>query len=122
MATGSPGWARTDGTAAFYRTETAWVVGHLLILVGLVGLVRSDPFVAMFPVLAVTGERPDALLSCWGPLMLAVGLAMLRSNAAPALLTGSMTERGQEGGELVDRVAPVPKRCQGVVPTDVGSS
>ena len=42
--------------------------------------------------------------------------------AAPALLTGSMTERGLEGGELVDRVAPVPKRCQGVVPTDVGIS
>jgi hypothetical protein len=42
------------------------------------------PFVAMFPVLAVTGERPDALLSCWGLPMLAVGLAMTRPTATPA--------------------------------------
>ena len=41
MATGFAGLGATDGTAAFYRTETAWVVVHLLILFGLVGLVRS---------------------------------------------------------------------------------
>lgn len=159
VVTGFAGLGATDGTAGFYRTETAWLAVHLLILGGLVGLVRSGaagesawgtrgfgvaivgriifvagelaalmvghddlflfpvaavltgvgmivgglavvragrwegplryaplamgiyPFVAMFPVLAVTGERPDALLSCWGLLMLAVGLAMLRSTA-----------------------------------------
>ena len=37
------------------------------------------PFVAMFPVLAITGERPDAALSCWGLTMLAVGIAMIRA-------------------------------------------
>jgi hypothetical protein len=35
----------------------------------------------MFPVLAITGERPDTMLTCWGLLMLAVGLAMARSTA-----------------------------------------
>lgn len=40
------------------------------------------PFVAMFPVLAITGERPDAMLSYWGLLMLAVGLAMARPTTA----------------------------------------
>jgi hypothetical protein len=169
VATGFAGLGATDGTAAFYRTETAWLVVHLLILVGLVGLVRSGavgelawgtrgfgvaivgriifvvgelaalvvghddlflfpvaavltgvgmiggglavvragrwegplryaplamglyPFVAMFPVLAVTGERPDTILSCWGLLMLAVGLAMTRSTATGG--TRSVTGR-----------------------------
>jgi hypothetical protein len=159
VATGFAGLGATDGTAAFYKTETAWLVVHLLLLVGLVGLFRSGatgelawgvrgfavailgriiflmgelaalvvghddlflfpvaavltgagmiggglavvragrwegplryaplamgayPFVAMFPVLAVTGERPDAILSCWGLLMIAVGLAMTRATA-----------------------------------------
>ena len=173
VATGFAGLGATDGSAAFYRTETAWLVVHLLILVGLVGLVRSGaagglawgtrgfgvaiagriifvvgelaalvvghddlflfpvaavltglgmiggglavvragrwagpvryaplamgiyPFVAMFPVLAVTGEQPDALLSCWGFLMLAVGLAMLRSTATGGTrsLTGRLRAR-----------------------------
>jgi hypothetical protein len=159
VATGFAGLGATDGTRGFYATETAWVVVHLLLLVGVVGLARSGatgevawgargfavatlgriifvvgelaalvvghddlflfpvaavltgvgmttgglavvragrwegplryaplamgvyPFVAMFPVLAVTGERPDALLSCWGLSMLAVGLAMTRATA-----------------------------------------
>jgi hypothetical protein len=37
------------------------------------------PFVAMFPVLAITGERPDTMLACWGLTMIAVGLAMFRA-------------------------------------------
>ena len=154
VGTGLVGLGATDGTGGFYATETAWLVVHLLILLGLVGLVRSGavgdlawgnagfavaivgrlvfvvaelaailvgnddlflfpvaavlsgvgmivggvavaragrwkgaprfaplamgayPFVAMFPVLAVTGERPDTMLACWGVTMLAVGLAM----------------------------------------------
>jgi hypothetical protein len=160
VATGLVGLRATDGTGGFYAAETAWLVVHLLILLGLVGLVRSDavgdrawgrtgfvvaivgriifwlaelvaivvgdgdlflfpvaavltgvgmivgglavvragrwkgasrfaplamgvyPFVAMFPVLAATGERPDTLLSCWGLTMLAVGLAMSRATAS----------------------------------------
>ena len=173
VATGFAGLGATDGTTAFYRTETAWVVVHLLILVGLVGLVRSGavgesawgtkwfgaaivgriifvvgeltalvvghddlflfpvaavltgvgmiggglavvragrwagplryaplamgiyPFVAMFPILAVTGERPDALMSCWGLTMVAVGVAMLRSteNGGTRLVTGRVAPR-----------------------------
>jgi hypothetical protein len=159
VVTGLAGLGATDGTAAFYRAETAWLVVHLLILVGLVGLVRSGaagesawgtrgfavaivgriiflvgevaalavghddlflfpvaavltgvgmitggvavvrarrwegplryaplamgvyPFVAMFPVLAITGERPDTLMSCWGLMMFAVGFAMTRATA-----------------------------------------
>lgn len=42
IATGLVGLSATDGTGGFYAAETAWVVVHLLILVGLVGLVRSD--------------------------------------------------------------------------------
>src|SRR5688500_5013381 len=41
VATGLLGLGATDGTGAFYRAEAAWLVVHLLILVGLVGLVRS---------------------------------------------------------------------------------
>ena len=160
VATGLVGLGAAAGTGGFYATETAWLVVHLLILLGLVGLVRSDavgdlgwgatgitvaivgrmiflvgelaailvghddlflfpvaavltgvgmivggiavvrarrwkgalrfaplamgayPFVAMFPVLAATGERPDTLLSCWGLMMLAVGLAMTRATAS----------------------------------------
>lgn len=160
VATGLVGLGATDGTGGFYVTETAWLVVHLLILLGLVGLVRSGavgdlawgntgfavaivgriiflvaevaailvghdevflfpvaavltgvgmmvggvavvragrwkgalrfaplamgayPFVAMFPVLAATGDRPDTILSCWGVMMLAVGLAMTRATAA----------------------------------------
>ena len=160
IVTGFTGLGATDGTAGFYTTETAWLVVHVLLLVGLVGLFRSGatgaltwgargfavailgrvifllgelaalvvghddlflfpvaavltgvgmitgglavvragrwegrlryaplamgayPFVAMFPVLAVTGQRPDALLSCWGLTMVAVGLAMARATAA----------------------------------------
>ena len=52
------------------------------------------PFVAMFPVLAVTGERPDTILSCWGLLMLAVGLEMARTAAS----------RGFNGPESPDMV------------------
>ncbi len=156
VVTGFAGLSATDGTGGFYTTETAYLVVHLLILVGLVGLLRSGatgdlawgtkgfavatvgriifflgelaalvvghddlflfpvaavltgggmiagglavvragrwegplryaplamglyPFVAMFPVLAITGDRPNALLSCWGLPMIAVGLAMTR--------------------------------------------
>lgn len=162
VATGLAGLGATAGTGGFYATEIAWLVVHLLILLGLVGLVRSDavgdlgwgatgftvaivgrmiflvgelaailvghddlfvfpvaavltgvgmivggiavvrarrwkgalrfaplamgayPFVAMFPVLAATGERPDTLLSCWGLMMLAVGLGMTRATASRA--------------------------------------
>src|SRR5688500_14148539 len=42
IATGLVGLSATDGTGGFYVAETAWVVIHLLILLGLVGLVRSD--------------------------------------------------------------------------------
>ena len=157
VATGLIGLGAAPETGGFYATETAWLVVHLLILVGLVGLVRSDavgaqargtrgfkvaiagrlvflvgevaaivvghddlflfpvaavltgvgmivggvaivragqwtgalrfaplamgayPFVAMFPVLAITGERPDTMLACWGLTMIAVGLAMTRN-------------------------------------------
>lgn len=161
MATGFAGLGATDGTAGFYATETSWLVVHTLLMVGLVGLLRSGatggsvwgtrglaaatvgriiflvgelvalmvghddlflfpvaavltgvgmiggglavvragrwegplsfaplamgvyPFVTMFPVLAATGERPDALLSGWGLPMIAVGLAMARCPAFP---------------------------------------
>ena len=158
IATGLVGLSATDGTGGFYAAETAWLVVHLLILLGLVGLVRSDavgdlawgttgftvaiggrviflaaevasivvgrdelfvfppaviltavgmvvggiavvragrwkgalrfaplamgtyPFLAIFPILAATGERPpDMILACWGVTMLAIGLAMARS-------------------------------------------
>lgn len=46
------------------------------------------PFVAMFPVFAVTGERPNVMVSGWGLTFVAVGLALLasepRSLAEPA--------------------------------------
>ena len=42
IATGLLGLSAADGTGGFYATETAWLVVHLLILLGLVGLVRSD--------------------------------------------------------------------------------
>ena len=157
VATGLIGLGSAPETGGFYATEIAWLVVHLLILVGLVGLVRCDavgayswgtraftvaiagrviflvgevaaivvghddlflfpiaavstgagmivggvailragqwtgalrfaplamgayPFVAMFPVLAITGERPDTMLACWGLPMIAVGLAMFRA-------------------------------------------
>jgi hypothetical protein len=155
IATSLVGLPAADRTGGFYAAETAWLVVHLLILLGLVGLVRSDavgdlgwgaqgflvaiggrmiflvaevasiavghddlfvfppavvltavgmivgglavvragrwkgalrfaplamgvfPFLAIFPILAATGERPpDMILACWGGTMLAVGLAM----------------------------------------------
>jgi hypothetical protein len=182
VATGLVGLGATVGTGGFYAAETAWLVVHLLILVGLAGLVRSGavgelawgtrgfavailgriiflvaevaaialgrddlflfpvaavltgvgmivgglavvragrwegplrfaplamgvyPFVAMFPVLAVTGERPDAMLSCWGVLMLAVGLAMTRATATRG--ARSVTGRLQAPGPLPATNAP----------------
>ena len=172
MATGFAGLGATDGSAGFYTAETAWLVVHMLILVGLVGLFRSGatgaltwgakgfavailgrvifllaelvafglgnddvfllpvgavltgvgmiagglavvragrwegplryaplamgayPFVTMFPVLAVTGQRPDALVSCWGLLMVAVGLAMARTTATAGHATCVPEEQG----------------------------
>lgn len=177
VATGLLGLGAADGTAAFYTAETAWLVVHLLILAGLVGLARSGavgdlawgttglrvaivgrvtflvaelaslavghddvfllpvaavltgagmtgaglavvragrwtgplryaplamgvyPFVAMFPVLAVTGERPDTILSCWGLLMLAVGLAMTRATA---------TDRARSATGALSAPGPLP--------------
>jgi hypothetical protein len=171
VATGLIGLGATDGTGGFYAAEAAWLAVHLLILLGLVGMVRSDavgglawgsrgfaaaivgriiflvaelvaivvgngdlflfpvaavltgvgmivgglavvragrwkgalrfaplamgayPFVAMFPVLAVTGERPDTMLACWGLMMLAVGLAMTRATMA----TGARSATGGLG-------------------------
>ena len=34
------------------------------------------PFVAMFPLLAITGERPDTALSGWGLMIAGLGLAL----------------------------------------------
>ena len=42
IATGLVGLSATDGTGGFYAAEAVWLVVHLLILLGLVGLVRSD--------------------------------------------------------------------------------
>jgi hypothetical protein len=36
------------------------------------------PFVAMFPILAITGSRPNLGVSLWGLTIIAVGLAMAR--------------------------------------------
>ena len=39
------------------------------------------PFVAMFPVVAVTGVRPDMSVSLWGLTIVAVGVAMMTRSA-----------------------------------------
>lgn len=42
------------------------------------------PFVAMFPVVAVTGDRPDTSVSLWGVMIFLVGLAILDRRARVA--------------------------------------
>lgn len=153
VVTGLAGLDAVNGTGGFYVTEVAWLVVHGLVLIGLVGLVRSCPpgetwsrrgftvavvgrvvflaaevaaivvaddeialfplaamltalgmiaggigvlksrrwdgwsrfaplamgvypFVAMFPLVAITGERPNISVSLWGITIFAVGVAM----------------------------------------------
>lgn len=40
--TGLSGLSAADGSPAFYASEVAWVVVHVLVLVGIVGLLRAD--------------------------------------------------------------------------------
>src|SRR5690349_19331132 len=41
VTTGLLGLSAGDGTPGFYATEVAWLVVHALVLVGIVGLLRS---------------------------------------------------------------------------------
>jgi len=67
-------------------------------IVGGVGIIRSHrwhgwarfaplvmgfyPFIAMFPLVAITGDRPNTSVSLWGLTIVGVGLAMLVSTDA----------------------------------------
>jgi hypothetical protein len=158
VATGLVGLDAVNGSRGFYVTEVAWLAIHTLVLVGLVGLVRSCPpgetlsrrgftvaiagrvvflvaeivaiavvddeialfplaailsavgmiaggvgilrshrwdgwerfaplamgvypFIAMFPLVAITGERPNTSVALWGITITAVGVAMWVGNA-----------------------------------------
>jgi hypothetical protein len=157
VVTGLAGLDAVDGTGGFYATEAAWIVVHVLVLVGLVGLIRSCPpaetlsrrgltvalvgrigflvaeivamavaddeialfpvaalltaagmiaggvgslranrwgpwsgfaplvmgvypFIAMFPLVAITGERPNISVSLWGLTIIGIGVAMLATS------------------------------------------
>jgi len=45
------------------------------------------PFIAMFPILAATGQPPELTIALWGVLWLLLGLAMRAEASAPASMS-----------------------------------